>query len=217
MGRKMYFMAEFRSFWLDPVTIVPGMLLLPQFADSVLLAPLLDSICRAVPPRQMRTPRGFVMSVAMTSCGKVGWVSDRSGYRYSPVDPVSGDAWPSMPAEFLQLAQNAASQAGFENFRPDTCLINRYTPGSGMGAHQDTDEQDFSAPIVSVSLGIPARFFVLGKHRQGRSIPVDLQDGDVIVFGGPARRFFHGVRKLKAAEHAVFGAVRWNMTFRKAR
>lgn len=157
------------------------------------------------------------MSVAMTSCGDVGWVSDRRGYRYSPVDPISGNPWPPLPTEFLRLAQRAASRAGFENFTPDTCLINRYTPGTGMGAHQDKDEKDLSAPVVSVSLGIPARFFVLGEQRQGRSLPVDLQDGDVIVFGGPARHLFHGVRKLKAGEHATFGAVRWNMTFRKAR
>jgi len=210
-------MTENRSLWADPVQIVEGMWLLPGLADSALLGPLVAAICAQAPARHMSTPRGFAMSVATTSCGDVGWVSDRRGYRYSAVDPVTEQPWPSMPAEFRDLSVRAADTAGFTRFAPDTCLLNRYVPGTQMGAHQDKDEVDFSAPIVSVSLGIPARFFVLGEERRGQSTPVDLVDGDVIVFGGPARRFFHGVRKLKVAEHPQFGAIRWNLTFRQAR
>jgi alkylated DNA repair protein (DNA oxidative demethylase) len=132
------------------------------------------------------------------------------------VDPLSGKSWPAMPELLLKIAEQAAVAAGFSGFRPDSCLINHYVPGTQMGAHQDKDEKDFSAPIVSVSMGIDARFFVLGSERRGTSTSVDLSDGDVVVFGGPSRLFFHGVRKLKASSHVVFGASRWNLTFRKA-
>ena len=200
----------------EPSEVLPGWWLLPGFADGARLAPVLTAVCERSPVRQMQTPRGFTMSVAMTSCGAAGWVSDRRGYRYSAEDPLSGEPWPAMPRELSNLANSASQAAGFGTFTPDACLINRYLPGTQMGAHQDRDEVDFTAPIVSVSLGIPARFFIVGDSRQGKSTPVDLADGDVIVFGGPARRQFHGVRKLKTAEHPVFGEVRWNLTFRKA-
>lgn len=196
--------------------ILPGWWYLPGFADSERLAPVLASVCAAAPVRRMQTPRGFTMSVAMTSCGDAGWVSDRRGYRYSPEDPLTGKPWPAMPSVLSTLANAASRASGFGDFIPDVCLVNRYLPGTQMGAHQDRDEVDFSVPIVSVSLGIPARFFIVGDQRQGRSTPVDLVDGDVIVFGGPARRQFHGVRKLKAGEHPLFGQTRWNLTFRKA-
>lgn len=201
----------------EAVEILPGWWYLPGFADSEALAPVVAAVCEQAPERRMQTPRGFTMSVATTSCGAVGWVSDRRGYRYSPVDPVTGTPWPAMPAALSALADSASRAAGFGPFAPDTCLINQYTPGTRMGAHQDRDEADFSRPIVSVSLGIPARFFIVGDRRQGRSVPVDLVDGDVVVFGGPARRQFHGVRPLKDARHPRFGAVRWNLTFRQAR
>lgn len=200
----------------EAVLIVPGMQLHREFVDTRTLQPALAAVLAESPLRRMQTARGFQMSVQSSNCGELGWISDRRGYRYSPIDPDTGKAWPDMPAAFRLLAEQAADASGYSGFRPDACLINHYAPGVGMGAHQDRDEVDFDAPIVSVSMGIDARFFVIGPERRGRSTAVDLHDGDVLVFGGPARRFYHGVRKLKAAEHPHFGAVRWNLTFRKA-
>lgn len=156
------------------------------------------------------------MSVQTSNCGEVGWISDRRGYRYSAIDPLTEQPWPDMPEEFSMLASRAAAEAGYDGFTPDACLINYYVPGTQMGAHQDKDEQDFEQPIVSVSLGIDARFFVIGPERKGTSTAVDLSDGDVLVFGGPSRKFYHGVRKLKTSVHPLWGAGRWNLTFRKA-
>lgn len=200
----------------DIVEICEGMYLLPGFVDSSALQPELESVLQESPLRKMQTSRGFDMSVSNSNCGKVGWISDRKGYRYTRLDPQTGNFWPAMPDSFLSLAQRAAKEAGFPSYLPDACLINRYQPGNQMGAHQDRDEQDFDAPIVSVSLGIDARFFVIGPERRGKSIAVDLSDGDVLVFGGPARMFYHGVRKLKYAEHPIWGAMRCNLTFRTA-
>jgi len=195
---------------------MPGVVYLPKFASSKRLAPCIESICQAAPVRQMKTRRGQSIQVAMTNCGDVGWVSDSRGYRYSPIDPINNQPWPLMPKAFKTLARRAADAAGFPHFNPDACLINRYAPGLQMGAHQDRNEQDYEQPIVSVSLGIPARFFMLGLERQGSATPVDLSDGDVVVFGGPARHYYHGVRKLKPNEDPIWGAFRWNLTFRKA-
>lgn len=200
----------------EPASITPGMWLLPGFASSAAIAPEIDSVVASAPLRHMQTQRGFTMSVGMTNCGDVGWTSDRRGYRYSAVDPLSDKAWPAIPQQMRNLAITAASAVGFDGFEPDVCLINQYKPGTQMGAHQDRDEHSFDHPIVSVSLGIPARFFVQGEQRGGKSISVDLHDGDVVVFGGEAREHFHGVRKLKPATHPVFGSVRWNLTFRVA-
>ncbi len=203
-------------FSAESVEICPGMILLRQYADSAELQSGLESVLAVSPLRRLQTTRGFYLSVQSSNCGQLGWVSDRQGYRYSELDPLTGKPWPSMPAVFRALAQRAAEAAGFAGFDPDGCLINHYEPGTQMGAHQDKDESDFGAPIVSVSMGIDARFFVTGPERRGRSRAVDLSDGDVVVFGGPARRYYHGVRKLKYSEHPRFGAVRWNLTFRKA-
>jgi len=192
------------------------MWLLPAFAASSDIWPEIESIVAVAPLRHMQTQRGFTMSVGMTNCGNVGWVSDRRGYRYSPIDPQSGQPWPKMPALLATLATNAASHAGFPDFKPDVCLINQYKPGAQMGAHQDRNERSFDHPIVSVSLGLSARFFVQGETKGGKSIPVDVHDGDVIVFGGEARRCYHGVRKLKPGTHPLFGEARWNLTFRVA-
>ncbi len=209
-------MEESSPLFKDPIAILPGMTLLPQFASSALLKPCLESVCTVSPIRQMKTRRGQTIQVSMTNCGQYGWVSDTKGYRYTDTDPLTGVPWPSMPQPLSDLAVQAASQAGFSDFEPDACLINRYAPGVQMGAHQDRDEQDFTQPIVSVSLGIPARFFVLGLEKRGTSTPVDLTDGDVVVFGGPARLYYHGIRKLKPNEDPIWGAFRWNLTFRKA-
>jgi len=196
--------------------ILAGVTLLPCFADSSVLKPAIQSVCDLSPLRNMTTRRGHSIQVSMTNCGTVGWVSDTRGYRYTTLDPITDAPWPDMPLPLLELARRAANLAGFAGFEPDACLINRYAPGLQMGAHQDRDEQDFSQPIVSVSLGIPARFFVIGERREGKSTPIDLSDGDVVVFGGPARLYYHGVRKLKPNVDPLWGSHRWNLTFRKA-
>jgi alkylated DNA repair protein (DNA oxidative demethylase) len=164
----------------------------------------------------MITPGGFRMSVAMANCGALGWVTDRTGYSYSSKDPLSGLPWPAMPPAFAQLAAKAASHASFEGFAPDACLINRYEPGAKMSLHQDKDEQDFTQPIVSVSLGIPAVFLFGGFKRTDKTLRVKLSHGDVVIWGGPARLRYHGVLALKEAHHPRVGGHRINLTFRKA-
>jgi alkylated DNA repair protein (DNA oxidative demethylase) len=165
----------------------------------------------------MSTPGGHQMSVAMTNCGNAGWVTDRSGYRYDGIDPDSGKAWPTMPAAFRELALKAAAAGGFEGFSPDACLINRYQPGARMSLHQDKDEHDFGAPIVSVSLGLPAIFMFGGLRRADKPRRFRLEHGDIAVWGGPSRLFFHGVAPLADGEHVLMGRQRINLTFRKAR
>jgi alkylated DNA repair protein (DNA oxidative demethylase) len=155
------------------------------------------------------------MSVAMTNCGRVGWVSDRRGYRYDPVDPDSGIAWPTMPPAFADLALRAASEGGFPGYDPDACLINRYVAGAKLSLHQDRDEEDAWSPIVSVSLGLHATFLWGGKRRSDRQRRIPLQSGDVVVWGGPARFIYHGVAPLREGEHPLTGSVRINLTFRK--
>jgi DNA oxidative demethylase len=177
----------------------------------------LQVITAAAPFRRMVTPGGFTMSVAMTNCGAVGWVTDRTGYRYDAVDPASGEPWPSMPDVFREVATTAAAKAGFEGFVPDACLINRYEPGTKLSLHQDKDERDFGAPVVSVSLGLPARFLFGGLKRSDPQARIPLGHGDVIVWGGAARLAFHGVMPLDDGTHPVLGRQRINLTFRKAR
>jgi alkylated DNA repair protein (DNA oxidative demethylase) len=175
-----------------------------------------EAVSAAAPFRRMATPGGR-MSVAMTNCGSVGWVADQSGYRYIGEDPLTGRPWPEMPEGFAALARAAASTAGFESFSPDGCLINRYEPGSRLSLHQDRDERDFGAPIVSVSLGLPALFLWGGQKRSDRTQRIPLTHGDVVVWGGRARKTFHGVHPLAAGVHPLTGAFRYNLTFRKAR
>ncbi len=185
-------------------------------ADASALFLAIDHIIALAPLRQMTTPSGLAMSVATTSCGQYGWVSDRHGYRYSPVDPLSGKPWPAMPENFTQLATSAAAKAGFSGFVPDACLINRYLPGSKMGLHQDKDERDFNQPIVSVSLGLPAVFQFGGLQRTGKTQRILLTHGEVVVWGGEDRLRFHGVLALKPGRHELLGEQRINLTFRRA-
>jgi DNA oxidative demethylase len=199
-------------------TLADGAYLLRGFAlmrVSALLAEISD-IEAAAPFRHLETPGGLRMSVAMSNCGAVGWVSDRRGYRYSTQDPLSGQPWPPMPSTFSTLAKSAASAAGFEGFDPDACLINRYVPGARLTLHQDKDESQFSAPIVSVSLGLPALFLFGGNSRKDKQRRVPLQHGDVVVWGGPARLFHHGILPLKDGHHPELGRKRINLTFRRA-
>jgi DNA oxidative demethylase len=182
---------------------------------EALLAGVRQVLERA-PLRHMTTPGGFRMSVAMSNCGALGWVSDPSGYRYDPVDPDCGAPWPAMPASFRDLAVRAAALAGFEGFDPDACLVNRYEPGARLTLHQDRNERDFSQPIVSVSLGLPALFLLGATRRAGAVAHVPLQHGDVVVWGGPDRLRFHGVRALQDGEHPLTGRCRINLTFRRA-
>ena len=183
--------------------------------ESELVASLRVIVAEA-PFRRMFTPGGHQMSVAMTNCGNAGWVTDHSGYRYDGFDPVSGKPWPAMPPEFRTLAETAADEGGFAGFSPDACLINRYVPSARMSLHQDKNENDFGAPIVSVSLGLPATFLFGGPKRADRPQRYRLEHGDVVVWGGPSRLFFHGVAPLADGDHAAMGPQRINLTFRKA-
>jgi len=199
-------------------TIADGAVLLRRFAlpeEAALLGDVAQ-VEAASPFRHMLTPGGFRMSVAMTNCGALGWITDRRGYRYAAVDPERGQPWPPMPDSFLRLATSAAARAGYEGFRPDACLVNRYDPGARMTLHQDKNERDFDAPIVSVSLGLPAVFLFGGVSRTDRPARIPLEHGDVVVWGGPARLRFHGILPLRKGNHPLVGAHRLNLTFRRA-
>lgn len=198
--------------------LAPGAMLLRDFA-STQAAPLLDAIRQITteaPFRLMVTPGGHRMSVAMTNCGQAGWVTDRTGYRYDARDPETGRPWPPMPAVFLRLAADAATAAGFPGFVPDACLINRYVPGTRLSLHQDRNERDRDAPIVSVSLGLPAVFLFGGNTRSDRPRRLRLEHGDIAVWGGPSRLAFHGVDTLADGTHPLTGHCRFNLTLRKA-
>lgn len=198
---------------LGPQACVLGGFALPYLAEVM---PALRAVLDAAPLRHLVTPGGFTMSVAMSNCGTLGWTSDRRGYRYTRDDPDSGRPWPAMPAAFGELATAAAAEAGFDGFMPDACLVNRYVPGARLSLHQDRDERDFDAPIVSVSLGLPATFLFGGPARADRPARVPLVHGDVVVWGGVDRLRHHGVLPLKDGEHPLLGAQRINLTFRKA-
>jgi alkylated DNA repair protein (DNA oxidative demethylase) len=197
--------------------LAAGLHVLPGFALSVAatLMTELAAIQAAAPPRRMLTPMGR-MSVAITSCGALGWTSDRGGYRYAADDPDTGRPWPAMPQVFARLAREAAAAAGFSGFQPDSCLVNRYLPGTRMGLHQDRDECDFTQPIVSVSLGLPATFLWGGLRRRDPVRRVALSHGDVVAWGSEWRLAYHGVATLAAGSHAALGAARVNLTFRRA-
>jgi alkylated DNA repair protein (DNA oxidative demethylase) len=184
-------------------------------AASALLAAL-QPVIAAAPWRHMLTPGGARMSVAMSNCGQLGWVSDRRGYRYDALDPDTGRPWPSMPAVLRAVAERCAALAGFAGFKPDACLVNRYAPGTRLSLHQDRNEQDLLAPVVSVSLGLPARFLFGGLRRTDVVQRLALVHGDVVVWGGRQRLAFHGVAPLADGEHALTGSCRINLTFRKA-
>ena len=207
---------------LDPAENIQSLgaraLVLRGFArrEAPALMAAVMEITGAAPFRNMVTPGGFRMSVAMTNCGRAGWVTDRKGYRYEPVDPTTGHAWPPIPPSFRDLAAAAAGAAGFAGFEPDACLINRYEAGARLSLHRDENERDLTAPIVSVSLGLSAVFFFGGKNRGDRPQRIRLESGDVVVWGGPDRLAYHGVAPLAEGDHPLTGQCRINLTFRKA-
>jgi alkylated DNA repair protein (DNA oxidative demethylase) len=196
----------------------PGAVLLRGFAaaDAAALVAAVAAIAAAAPFRRMTTPGGYVMSVAMTNCGAAGWITDRRGYRYEARDPVTGAPWPEMPPLFASLAARAADAGDFAGYAPDSCLINRYEPGTRLSLHQDRNERDFGQPIVSVSLGLPATFLWGGSKRGDRPRRIPLASGDVVVWGGPARLVFHGIDPLAEGHDPLTGRARINLTFRKA-
>ena len=198
--------------------IAEGATLLHGFAVGAAppLLQAIEDVVAAAPLRHMITPGGYRMSVAMTNCGAAGWVTDRSGYRYDARDPLTGKPWPAMPGIFSDLARRAASAGGFGNFEPDACLINRYDPGARLTLHQDKNERDYTAPIVSVSLGLPAVFLFGGLRRKDRPQRMRLESGDVAVWGGPTRLAYHGVAPLADGDNPLTGRCRYNLTFRTA-
>lgn len=201
------------------VPLDPGVVLLPGFAlphAGALLAAI-DAVTARAPLRTVVTPGGKPMSVSMTNTGPLGWVTDRRGYRYEADDPLTGTPWPGMPDTLRSVAVDAARAAGFPGYDPDACLVNRYAPGARMTLHQDRDEDGVDAPIVSVSLGLPATFQLGGLTRSGPTVRVPLSHGDVLVWGGPARLRFHGVLPVPDGHHPDTGAYRFNLTFRRVR
>jgi DNA oxidative demethylase len=198
--------------------LAEGAILLRRFAaqSAESIVQTVSQIAQISPFRHMITPGGHRMSVAMTNCGRAGWITDRHGYRYATIDPETDAAWPPMPLAFHQLAETAAERAGFAGFKPDSCLINRYEPGTKLSLHQDRNEKTYESPIVSVSLGLPAKFLFGGLTRNERPRRVRLESGDVVVWGGPSRLAFHGVDALEDGDHPLTGRCRLNLTFRKA-
>ncbi|MEK8030911.1 DNA oxidative demethylase AlkB [Ideonella sp. DXS29W] len=198
--------------------IAPGAVWLHGFAlaDAGALLADVQLALQQAPLRHLVTPGGYRMSVAMSNCGPLGWCSDERGYRYAAQDPQSGRPWPSMPHSFMSLASRAAAAAGYADFTPDACLINRYEPGARLTLHQDRDERDHRQPIVSVSLGLPAVFLFGGPRRSDRAHRLPLQHGDVVVWGGPSRLAYHGIQALAHGTHTLTGPCRYNLTFRCA-
>ncbi|HEY4714567.1 MAG TPA: DNA oxidative demethylase AlkB [Aquirhabdus sp.] len=206
--------ADIHSRW---ITISEDAVILRSYATDIAadLIKSLDAIITQAPLRQMKTPNGYTMSVQTTSCGALGWISDARGYRYEQTDPDSGQHWPPMPQSFLKLANNAAKEAGFNDFIPDSCLINSYQAGAKLSLHQDKNERDFTAPIISISLGLPAIFLFGGSVRSARPQRHRLEHGDVVVWGGVSRMAFHGIEPLVDGYHPLTGKLRINLTFRK--
>jgi alkylated DNA repair protein (DNA oxidative demethylase) len=199
--------------------IADGAVLLRGFVKPIEseLIEAVRAIVAQSPFRRMTTPGGHLMSVAMTNCGERGWITDHTGYRYDPIDPRTGAPWPAMPPVLRDLARRAAEQGDFNGFAPDACLVNRYEPGTRLSLHQDKDELDYSAPIVSVSLGLPATFLFGGMARSDKPRRYRLVHGDVVAWGGPSRLAYHGVAPLADGEHALLGRKRVNLTFRRTR
>ena len=202
----------------ETVKLADGAILFRGCASEIapFIVEAISQIAKTSPFRHMVTPGGYTMSVAMTNCGRAGWTSDRKRYRYATIDPETNAPWPAMPLAFQRLAETSAERAGFPRFKPDSCLINRYDPGAKLSLHQDKNEQSFDSPIVSVSLGLPAKFLFGGMQRNDRPQRIRLENGDVVVWGGPSRLAYHGVDTLADGNHPLTGRCRLNLTFRRA-
>lgn len=202
--------------WQEP--LAPGAVVLRRLAvaGAATLLRDIEAVAALSPFRHMVTPGGYTMSVAMTGCGGLGWTTNNRGYLYSPVDPVTHRPWPPIPEAFHALCHEAAIAAGYPDFQPDACLINRYAPGAKLSLHQDKDEPNLRAPIVSVSLGLPAIFQFGGLQRNDPLKRLMLEHGDVVVWGGESRLFYHGIQPLKPGQHPLTGECRYNLTFRQA-
>jgi alkylated DNA repair protein (DNA oxidative demethylase) len=196
--------------------LVEGFTLLRAFCinEAPELLDAIEAITHSSPFRHMTVPSGHTMSVAMTNCGDLGWITDRTGYRYASIDPTTSKPWPALPLAFRQLALQAAAKAGYPDFITNACLINRYEPGSRLSLHQDRNEQDYTQPIVSVSLGLPATFLLGTLRRNDTPRRIRVEHGDVAVWGGPARLIYHGVAPIAQGTHPLTGACRINLTFR---
>lgn len=198
------------------VTIRPGVHLIPGYLDRAaqddLLAAIRAVIARA-PLYSPRMPRsGRPMSVRMTNCGPLGWVTDETGYRYQPTHPLTGEPWPDMPAAIRRAWTDLANYAE----PPEACLINHYDASARMGLHQDRDERDFAAPVVSLSLGDSCLFRLGGAFRRDPTTSLRLASGDALVFGGPTRLAFHGVDRIMAGSSTLLPeGGRFNLTIRR--
>jgi DNA oxidative demethylase len=197
--------------------LAPGALLMRGFGrgGDVDILQAVESVIAQAPLRHLQTPGGYTMSIQTTRCGSMGWVSEPGGYRYAASNPGTQQPWPAMPPCLLDFAVRAATEAGYPDFVPDSCMINQYLPGTKLGLHQDRDERDLRAPVVSLSLGLPAIFLFGGLQRAGKTQRYRLAHGDVVVWGGPSRLAFHGVLPVAEGDHALLGRRRVNVTFRK--
>lgn len=201
---------------MTAMAVVPGCTWYPGYLDldgQQALVEELRALMRQAPLFQPVMPRsGRPFSVRMTNLGALGWVSDRDGYRYQPLHPVTAEPWPAIPDSIMAI-WNAVS--GYPH-PPEACLVNWYGPGARMGLHQDRDEQDMNAPVVSVSLGETGVFRIGGTERGGRTASVKLASGDVLVFGGAARLAHHGVdRILPGTSTLLKDGGRINLTLRR--
>lgn len=198
------------------MTVPAGFQLLPAALDGAAQKALSQAVLdllEGVPAAHYVTPGGKAMSVAMSSLGALGWVSDAAGYRYQAHHPGTGKPWPPVPQVLLDLWARHADP----DVPPDACLVNLYRGAAKMGLHQDRDEADFRFPVLSVSLGDTAVFRIAGTTRGGRTASVRLASGDVCVLGGEARLAFHGVdRIIQGSSSLIPGGGRLNLTLRRA-
>ena len=217
MNYDLFDFDTYKTPWIENITTDAVVLRHYAIDDAKQMLAAIGAVTQQAPFRHMQTAGGYTMSAALSSCGSVGWMSDHAGYRYSEIDPQTNKPWPQMPTVLYEFAQRAAAAAGYDHYQPDACLINRYAIGAKMSLHQDRNEQDFTAPIVSVSLGLPATFLFGGLQRSDKTIKVPLAHGDVVVWGGESRQNFHGINTVKAGYHSLVGEQRINITFRVAR
>lgn len=198
------------------IALQPGCLHYPGYFDTTAQQELVATLRAVVAQAPLFTPRmprtGKPFSVKMSNCGDLGWVSDETGYRYQAMHPVTGKPWPAIPARLLALWDQLA---GYRQ-PPQACLINLYASGARMGLHQDRDEMDLEAPVLSVSLGDTGIFRIGGETRGGATHSCKLQSGDVLIFGGPSRLAFHGIdRILSGTSRLLAEGGRLNLTLRR--